>query len=197
MLLKGEVSVSVHVQKIDEKIALKSKGKRMTTYLDLQEVSVLKAGSYFGELALLNDAPRTATIVCREDCEFAVLSREDFKEILARHTLWQVGEDIKFFSALPLFATSTTRAISTLIYHFKILKLQRNKVIFKEGDEATHLFIIKKGEVRISKTVSVMPETDAFTKEDEIRPPKPVKKVLEVTSLKLFECLTATYSLRF
>lgn len=78
MVISGEVSVNVQVQKNDEKA--KSKGKNKT-HLELQEVSVLKAGSYFGELALLNDAPRTATIICKETCNFAVLFRDDFREV--------------------------------------------------------------------------------------------------------------------
>ena len=33
----------------------------------------------FGELALINDQPRSATIVCTKDCHFAVLSKENCK----------------------------------------------------------------------------------------------------------------------
>ena len=38
----------------------------------------------FGELALLETKkkPRNATILAKEDCEFAVLSEDDFKKIL-------------------------------------------------------------------------------------------------------------------
>ena len=49
---------------------------------ELAEVNVLRTGLYFGELALLNDTPRTATIICKEDTDFAVLDGEDFKSIL-------------------------------------------------------------------------------------------------------------------
>jgi CRP-like cAMP-binding protein len=45
---------------------------------DLQwfiEVSKLKSGDTFGELALLNDKPRAATITCITDCHFAILGK--------------------------------------------------------------------------------------------------------------------------
>ena len=42
----------------------------------------LKLGDAFGELALINDAPRLATIVCETNCQFAVLSKFDYKGIL-------------------------------------------------------------------------------------------------------------------
>ena len=48
----------------------------------LLKVNVLKEGDYFGERALINDAPRLATIVCETNCVFAVLNKKDYKEIL-------------------------------------------------------------------------------------------------------------------
>ena len=55
--------------------------------VEIQEVASLSAGAYFGELALLNGEPRTATVRCIEDTHFAVLTRNDFKELLSKQTL--------------------------------------------------------------------------------------------------------------
>lgn len=42
----------------------------------------MSEGSAFGELALMERKPRAATIICKEDCKFAILDAKDFKEIL-------------------------------------------------------------------------------------------------------------------
>eukprot|EP01062_Namystynia_karyoxenos_P043629 TRINITY_DN31952_c0_g1_i1.p1 TRINITY_DN31952_c0_g1~~TRINITY_DN31952_c0_g1_i1.p1 ORF type:complete len:1063 (+),score=235.29 TRINITY_DN31952_c0_g1_i1:93-3281(+) len=44
-------------------------------------VAVLKRGQFFGEVSLLSDTPRTATVVTLTYCDFFVLSRTDFTAI--------------------------------------------------------------------------------------------------------------------
>ena len=46
------------------------------------ELARLGEGEVFGELALLDDAPRSATIRALEPLECLVLSREDFRDLL-------------------------------------------------------------------------------------------------------------------
>jgi cAMP-dependent protein kinase regulator len=48
-----------------------------------REVSDLGPGESFGEIALLNDAPRTANIKCKSNVDLAVLSREKYTKILS------------------------------------------------------------------------------------------------------------------
>ena len=47
-------------------------------------VQELGVGSSFGELALITQLPRNATIVCREECHFAVLTKEHYDLILGK-----------------------------------------------------------------------------------------------------------------
>ena len=43
----------------------------------------LKPGEYFGEISLVDKAPRSATVLAQEDCQLVVIKRSDFKNLIA------------------------------------------------------------------------------------------------------------------
>jgi CRP-like cAMP-binding protein len=52
-----------------------------------QPLAVLERGGFFGELALLDDAPRMAQARAAEDCSLLVLFRGDFLNLMQSHAL--------------------------------------------------------------------------------------------------------------
>ena len=48
------------------------------------KISRLLSGASFGELALINDQPRAATIQCLSDVNVAVLSKNDYQRVFSR-----------------------------------------------------------------------------------------------------------------
>lgn len=50
---------------------------------DGQEIRTLGPGDFFGEIALLEDTPRTATVVAKTPLRFFVLTRQSFRSMLA------------------------------------------------------------------------------------------------------------------
>ena len=48
------------------------------------EVKLMTPGQSFGELALINDVPRAATIKCNQECYFATIQREEYEKVLKR-----------------------------------------------------------------------------------------------------------------
>ncbi len=47
-------------------------------------LSVMGSGEFFGEMALIDDEPRSAHVIAMEDSSLVVLRREDFQPILAQ-----------------------------------------------------------------------------------------------------------------
>lgn len=58
---------------------------QVSTAIDGQELAVLGSGSVVGEIALLLDEPRSATVVARTDARLLELRRRDLDALLAEH----------------------------------------------------------------------------------------------------------------
>jgi CRP/FNR family cyclic AMP-dependent transcriptional regulator len=56
---------------------------RVSVTKDGQEVRTLGPGEFFGEIALLEDTPRTATVAATTPLRFFVLTRQAFRSMLA------------------------------------------------------------------------------------------------------------------
>ena len=82
IILKGSVGVFVNIPKTIEKINEKGETTQHVELI-LTNVKTLNAGSSFGELALIDNKPRSATIICMLNSYFAVLEKKHFNIILS------------------------------------------------------------------------------------------------------------------
>jgi len=68
-------------------IVLSGRLKVMMSDADGKEVilSILSPGEFFGEMGLIDDAPRSASVVAIEACELLSIAKRDFKKCLAEN----------------------------------------------------------------------------------------------------------------
>jgi len=68
-------------------IVLSGRLKVMMSDADGKEVilTILGPGEFFGEMGLIDDAPRSASVIAIEPCELLVITRRDFKKCLAEN----------------------------------------------------------------------------------------------------------------
>lgn len=70
----------------------------------------LKAGSFFGEMALLTGAPRTADVIAVDYCNFLVLSLRDFRLFMSRHPAVRSAVEAMAQERIAMNRASTTVA---------------------------------------------------------------------------------------
>lgn len=85
--LKGDTIIAEGEQTHSLYIVISGKVKVLTNYEVGKDVDllILEPGAYFGEMALLTDEPRAATVTAIEKTTCAVISKPDFKSWLNAH----------------------------------------------------------------------------------------------------------------
>lgn len=51
-----------------------------------EALTILKEGEYFGEMALIDDAPRSASAIANEDTLLILIEKDNFRKLLAKNT---------------------------------------------------------------------------------------------------------------
>lgn len=51
-----------------------------------EALTILKEGEYFGEMALIDDAPRSASAIANDDTMLLCIGKDDFRKLLERQT---------------------------------------------------------------------------------------------------------------
>lgn len=136
---------------------LQGKDLKIIKFEMMTQVAILGVGIGFGELALLNDAPRAATIKTIEDSQFAILSKADFHETMTKIYKKRYASQVSFLSSFPFLNYLTRKAKEKLCHHFTMEKCHLGQKIVTEGTETDFIYLIKKGHFEITKCTFSVP----------------------------------------
>lgn len=128
--------------------------KIIDKYPNFHIVNILKQGSLFGEVSLTLKEPRGATVICKEDSTFCILKSFAFERILKSN----YDKEIEFLSKIALFKGMSLPNVAILKGYLLENCYNKSFVIFKPGDEANHIYIIREGELEIYKAIEVIDE---------------------------------------
>eukprot|EP00929_Paragymnodinium_shiwhaense_P064946 TRINITY_DN3260_c0_g1_i2.p1 TRINITY_DN3260_c0_g1~~TRINITY_DN3260_c0_g1_i2.p1 ORF type:complete len:1179 (+),score=302.56 TRINITY_DN3260_c0_g1_i2:227-3763(+) len=99
-------------------------------------VVALGPGRLFGETALVNDAPRSASVSCSKPSEFLVMGRTEFDLILKRELLKEKEERLHFLCEfIPGFRTLPPATMEKALYSFQKQAFPRSHTFFTEGEQ--------------------------------------------------------------
>eukprot|EP00735_Rhodelphis_limneticus_P010418 TRINITY_DN3161_c0_g1::TRINITY_DN3161_c0_g1_i1::g.3601::m.3601 TRINITY_DN3161_c0_g1::TRINITY_DN3161_c0_g1_i1::g.3601 ORF type:complete len:419 (-),score=84.84,sp/P31319/KAPR_APLCA/40.71/3e-97,cNMP_binding/PF00027.24/3.5e-24,cNMP_binding/PF00027.24/2.9e-22,Dpy-30/PF05186.8/0.031,RIIa/PF02197.12/0.15 TRINITY_DN3161_c0_g1_i1:208-1395(-) len=121
---------------------------------DGSEKKVLECGSGegFGELALMYNAPRAATVKAKSDCDLWAVDRVTFKLILMNTTMQKREKYESILSKVPLLQTLHQYERSLIADTLKEVYFEDGEHIFEQGDHGDCFYIIDKGAVDCFQT---------------------------------------------
>lgn len=123
----------------------------------------LLAGASIGEMSLIDQSPRTATVIAASDTKLLMLQRQDFIEIIAalpEHTLGalrDIAANLRkeyqdLLTRIPLFEGLPPAVVEELVENLEADSLDEGEVLFHKGDPGDALYIIERGWVKIVTT---------------------------------------------
>ncbi|KAK4248797.1 cyclic adenosine monophosphate-dependent protein kinase [Corynascus novoguineensis] len=112
-----------------------------------QKVSTIEAGGSFGELALMYNAPRAATVISTEPyCTLWALDRVTFRRILMESTFARRRMYEGFLEEVPLLSTLTPYERSKIADALESQKFPAGYTIIREGDPGHSFYLLEAGE---------------------------------------------------
>lgn len=127
-----------------------AKGK-VEVVINLKVAAVLNVGDSFGEVALLHDTPRTATIITLQETVLWGLDRITFRKILQNMNVQKFSENLVFIENVQMFRTLTKKQKESLANAMTLETYKSGHRILREGDTGDFMFIIKEGSVIVTK----------------------------------------------
>ncbi|KAJ3164075.1 hypothetical protein HK101_000534 [Irineochytrium annulatum] len=100
---------------------------------DNRLIRKLSKGDGFGDLALVHNIPRTATITTDERTELMKIEKDDYNRILRFIREKEMNELYHFIRKMPVFANWTRASLMTIVANMRTKKLEPGQIIYKQG----------------------------------------------------------------
>ena len=133
---KGTLSITV---KSDEDGA-KTKGAKVGT---------VGAGDTFGELALLFDSPRAASITCQTTVTLWAVTRQIFREIVAKTATTTLSARCNFLQSVPAFLSLDPVKIAKLGSALVEETFQPGDFIINQGEIGDKFYVLEDGDCEV------------------------------------------------
>ena len=115
-------------------------------------------GNSFGELSIINEAPRAATVICESSqLIVAVFKKENYKKIFQKIQLRLIEEETKFFRNISFVKNWSNQQIQKLVVSFAKKDFIRGQYVIKQGDLADMVYFIHSGDFESVRQRKIKP----------------------------------------
>ncbi|KAM7353738.1 cGMP-dependent protein kinase for isoform 2-T5 [Cochliomyia hominivorax] len=113
-------------------------------------LSTLSGAKVLGELAILYNCQRTATITAISECKLWAIERQCFQTIMMRTGLIRQAEYTDFLKSVPIFKNLQEDTLIKISDVLEETHYQQGDYIVRQGARGDTFFIISKGQVRVT-----------------------------------------------
>eukprot|EP01016_Furgasonia_blochmanni_P046332 TRINITY_DN6660_c0_g1_i2.p1 TRINITY_DN6660_c0_g1~~TRINITY_DN6660_c0_g1_i2.p1 ORF type:complete len:248 (-),score=94.50 TRINITY_DN6660_c0_g1_i2:273-1016(-) len=136
--------------------------KRFTKDGENKYLKTYQPGESFGELALLYNAPRAASIQSKTEAILFALDRECFNNIVKESAVKKRERYEEFLKSVELLDTMDPYERSKIADALKPVKFHPNDYVVRQGEEGDTFFIIEDGQAIATKSVAGQPPETVF-----------------------------------
>eukprot|EP00736_Rhodelphis_marinus_P011041 Rmarinus@m.23950 len=122
-----------------------------TEWVNNQETTAFRirygAGKSFGELALLQSIPRSASVKVIQETKLGVISKEVYNQCLKYSQEETLGSILTFLRGLYFFQSHPTKTLARVSYVLKANTYSAGSSILEIGEKVEGLYLVKSGSV--------------------------------------------------
>lgn len=144
IIKEGDVGSLVYVME-EGKVEVSKDGQKLCT---------MGAGKVFGELAILYNCTRTATVKAQTSCKLWAIDRPCFQSIMMRTGLMRHTEHMEFLRSVPTFKHLPEESLSKIADVLEEAHYNNGEYIIRQGASGDTFYIIAKGRVKVTKKSS-------------------------------------------
>jgi len=165
---------------VDDSMFIISHGRVKITKTSEKGSEVILAqlgdGAFFGEMALLSEAPRSASVLAVDETLLFEVSRDVLNQVVANFPSVK-NILLKFYrqrllsnlmATSPIFKPLSADQRKTLIEQFKSREVPANEKILEEGQKGDGLYMLLSGRVEVAKKTDGKKQVLAHLKEGDV-----------------------------
>ncbi|XP_055876528.1 cGMP-dependent protein kinase 1-like isoform X5 [Biomphalaria glabrata] len=126
----------------------------LEVHKDDKRLGEIKSGGLFGELAILYNCKRTASVKAMTSTTLWVLDRRVFQTIMMKTGLQKREENMAFLKSVPLLKQLPSEKLAKIADVLEYDFFNENEYIIREGATGDTFFIINKGEVKVTQMIA-------------------------------------------